>query len=509
MNLISLTFAIFCIITLIIYFVVPKKMQWVVLLASSLIFLFYDNFSLGTVLQAGAVLLTAYTVARLIEKNPNTKKSKYFLIGGIFIILGILFYLKYTNMFLKIFNRIFKMIGVNYKFKMLKTVSLVGISYYSLIMISYITDVYRGTCKAQKNIFKCALFMSYFPILTSGPFIRYKDTKKDLYEGHKFSYDRMCSGLIRVAWGVFKTLVISMRLGYFVDTVYADLTAFPGVFTILAACFFALQLYTNFSGSIDIIMGVSEIMGIQLPENFMAPFFSCTMTEFWRNWHITLGVWLKDYIFYPLQKSNLIQKFTKFCKNHFGKKVGKKIPMFFSMFVMWVLIGAWHGGAIKFIIGSGIIQFAYILLEDLLTPVSEKVNKKLGINSDTFGYKLYQRIRTFLLFSIAMVFFRADGVSNAIEIFKNMFIWNPWVLFDNKTLYTAGLDLLDFRILIISLVVLFVVEYLSRKGSVREKLFSQNIVFRWILIYALLFAIIIFGCYGPGYHSADFIYRQF
>ncbi len=512
MNLISLSFVLLCIITLIIYFVIPKKIQWIVLLISSLVFLFYDNFSLGTFLQAGVVLLTTYTMARLIEKNRDSKKAKYFLITGILIVLGVLLYIKYSNMFLSMFNSLFGIVGLNFKFKMINTVSLVGISYYSLIMISYMTDVYRGTCKAQKNILKCALFVYYFPILNSGPFIRYGEpggVENNLYNGHKFSYEHMCSGLIRIAWGVFKVLVISIRLGYFVDTVFSDLNAYPGIFTIIAVCFFPLQLYTNFSGSIDIIMGVSEIMGIELPENFTSPFFSRTITEFWRNWHITLGSWLKDYVFYPLQLSSGIQKLTKFCKNHFGKKAGKKIPMFLSMFIMWILIGAWHGGAVKFIIGSGVLQFVYILLEDLLTPISEKLNKKLGINTDTFGYRLYQMVRTFLLFSLAMVFFRADSVSNAIEIFKNMFVWNPWVLLDNASLYNAGLDLLDFRILIISLVVLFIVDYLKRKMNVREKLFSQNIVFRWLLIYALLFSIIIFGCYGPGYDAADFIYRGF
>ena len=387
--------------------------------------------------------------------------------------------------------------------------SLIGISYYSLIIISYLVDIYRGICKPQKNIFKFALFMSYFPILTSGPFIRYENIKDDLYGKHKFNHKALCNGLIRILWGLFKILVISQRLEIFVDTVYGHLNWYQGFFTIVAMIFFTLQLYTNFSGSIDIIMGISEILGIKLPENFNLPFFSKSITEFWRRWHITLGAWLRDYVFYPLQKSNSIQKLYQDCKEKIGKKAAKKIALYVSMFVMWLFIGIWHGGSYTFIIGSGILQFIYIVLEDLLGKVAEKVNHKLKIDTTTFGYKLYQVIRTFLLFSFAMIFFRADDMIHAIQIIQNIFVWNPWVLFDGTSLYSANLEMADFNVLIISLIILFGVELISRKGDVREKLAKQNIVFRWIILYALIFTVIIFGCYGAEYNPAAFIYGQF
>lgn len=508
MNLASFSFAIFCIATLLIYFIIPKKFQWLILLVSSFIFLFYNNFNVGTVIQALIILLSSYVFGILIDKSDDSKKRKIYLLSGIIIILGLLFYLKYTNLFLVYFNQVLRLFDFEYRFNLVYRNSLIGISYYSLIMIGYLTDIYRGTCKAQKNIFKCALFMSYFPILTSGPFIRYNNIEEDLYGKHKFSYERMCSGLVRVLWGLFKILVISQRLGYFVDSVYGNIAAYNGFYIIIAMIFFTIQLYTNFSGSIDVIMGISEIIGIKLPENFNLPFFSKTITELWRRWHITLGAWLKDYIFYPLQKSDMMQNLNKKCRNRLGKKVGKKITLYLSMLIMWILIGAWHGGGYTFIIGSGILQFIYIFLEETLSPISNKINKKLGINTNVFSYKLYQVIRTFMLFSFAMIFFRATSISNAISIIKYMFIFNYKVLFDGS-LFKVGLDRPDFTILIISLIVLFVVELLSRNGSVREKLFKQNLVFRWIILYLLIFSIIIFGCYGSGYDSTTFIYRNF
>ena len=484
----------------------PKKCQWFVLLLSSIFFLFYKNFNIGTFFYVLLTFLSAYFSAIFIEQYTNKKQAKWILVGGIVLILGQLILLKYVNLILITISPIWHLFGKSINLNIFSPTAPIGVSYYSLIMISYIVDVYRGMCKAQKNPLKCALFMSYFPILTSGPFIRYPDMKNKLYEKHKFNYDNLCRGLIRIIWGLFKILVISQRLAIFVNSIYANYLSFNGIYIFLAAIFFTLQLYTNFSGSIDIIMGVSKIMGIELPENFHSPFFSKTITELWRNWHITLGAWLKDYVFYPLMKSNIIQKIGTKTKKKFGKKVSKKITLYISMLIMWTLIGAWHNGAYTFIIGSGILQFIYMVLEDLLAPIASKVNKKLGINQETFGYKLYQCLRTFLLFSFAMIFFRATSVANAIDIIKHMFSFKGTVL---TKLFSLGLTKANFIVLIISLIILFVVEYLQLKGSVTDIILEQNIVLRWTLLYLLIFAILIFGMYGPGYDQTIFIYRQF
>ena len=268
MSLVTLVFLLFCLIVLSVYFIVPKKFQWIVLLISSLFFLFYKNLTIATIFQALAVIITSYVCGLLIEKNKDNKKGRIYLIIGIVIILGILLYLKYTNLFLVTLNHLFKT-----KYELVTRNSLIGISYYSLIMISYLVDIYRGGCKAQRNILKCTLFVSYFPILTSGPFIRYDNIKDDLYGGHKFDYERTKKGLLRVLIGVFKVLVISERVGYFVDTVYGNLSSFSGIYIFIAVLLFTIQLYTNFSGSIDIIMGISEVMGINLPENLSLKIF--------------------------------------------------------------------------------------------------------------------------------------------------------------------------------------------------------------------------------------------
>ena len=509
MSLTTFAFALLCFTTIIIYFVVPKKFQWIILLISSVIFLFYDNLHISTIIQALLILIPTYILGRKIEENYNTKKAKKFLIIGIIIILGQLVYLKYTNLFLATANHICNLFKIDYQFEFVYRNSLIGLSYYSLIMISYLVDIYRGVSKAQNNVFKSSLFMSYFPILTSGPFIRYKDIQKDLYGSHKFNYENLCYGLIRVFWGLFKILVISQRLGTFVDTVYSDLTNYNGIFVLIAMVFFTIQLYTNFSGSIDVIMGISRIFGISLPENFNLPFFSKTITEFWRNWHITLGLWLKDYIFYPLLKSEFMQNLNKKCKKRFGKNIGKKIPLYISMLIMWVLIGIWHGGAYTYIIGSGILQFIFVFLEDMLTPLAKKINNKLHINMNSFGYKLYQCIRTFTLFSFAMIFFRASSVNNALQIIKNMFVWNPQSIINVELVKSIGLDLGDYVAILLSIIVLFIVSLLSRKKDLIKEILNKKLIIRWAIIYCLILSVIFMGEYGVGYNPAAFIYGEF
>lgn len=506
MQLTTLTFLIFLLIVFSIYYIVPKKFQWIILLLSSTFFLFYKSFSLDIIIEVLIVLFGTYFSTRLIEKYP--KKSKLFFLLGLFVILGQLVYLKYTNLFLDIFNFFIHIFNDNFSFEHVHRLSPAGTSYYSLVMIGYLIDVYNKKIPAQKNIFKCMLFMSYFPIVPSGPFIRYNDMSTKLYEGHKFEYKNFVYGFVKMLFGFFEILVISERLSKIVNFIYADYTLYTGPFILLGAICFVLQLYTNFKGSIDIIMGASEMLGIMLPENFKTPFFSRTIEEFWRRWHITLGAWIRDYVFYPLCLSNWNRKLGNFLEKHISKNVARKIPMYISLFIMWIVVGAWHGGAFTIIIGSGILQFIYILCEQLLGPVMKKVYAFLHIKTDVFSFRLYQRIRTFLLFAFALIFFRATSVENAFALIHSLFSIDVHTIKDAAGLFNP-IDIPDVIVLLISLVALFVIEILKQSGDVRDKLFNQNLLFRYFIILLLLFSIIIFGCYGPGFDATTFIYNQF
>ena len=506
MQLATLTFICFLLISLIIYYVIPRRFQWIILLISSVFFLFYNSLNLKIIFEVLIVLMDSYIISNMIEKYPN--KSKKLLIFGISIIILELIYLKYTNLFIDIFNFFISIFNKSLVISKVHRSSPMGVLYYSLIMIGYLIDVYHKRVKPQKNILKCLLFMSYFPIVPSGPFIRYKDTGEKLYDGSKLNYDNIKYGFVRLVYGFFELLVVSERLGRIVDTIYANPSYYSGIFIIIGAICFTFQLYTNFKGTIDIITGASRMFGIILPENFNTPFFSRTIEEFWRRWHITLGAWLRDYIFYPLCLSNWNKKLGNFFENKKRKKKAHKIPMYVSLFLMWILAGAWHGGAFTIIIGSGILQFLYILFEQLLAPQAKKVYKILDIKTDVFSFKLYQCVRTFLLFSFALIFFRATSVANAFELIKNIFILNI-DNFKDIVLSFDAIDIPDLLVLVVGIISIFIIEIIKQKGDVLERLFNQNLAFKYTVIFALIFAVIIFGCYGPGFDATTFIYNDF
>ena len=356
------------------------------------------------------------------------------------------------------------------------------------MMISFIVSSYYGEIE-EKNPLKIGTFMIYFPTLTSGPLIKYNNLKEKLDTRVKFDINNIFNGFVRSLWGLFKVLVISTRLNLFVSHVYANLDALNPIIILLAIFLYTFELYTNFSGSIDIIMGVSKMFGITLPENFKNPFASTTITEFWRVWHITLGDFLRDYIFYPLLKSKVMQNLTKKCKSLFGKK-GKKIPVFISMFILWLIIGIWHGGEYKYILASGILQFIFIFIEDLFSSVNKK--------RSTIA-RLICIIRTFTLFSLSMVFFRATNIQEGIDILKHLFIFNGDLTINFITIF-------DLIVILISLIILLIVD--NKMDKVKE-IINKSKELRLSIICTLILIVLLFGNYGLNFVASDFIYGKF
>lgn len=454
-----------------------------------------------------------YTTAAIIETHrKKIKITKFFLIICILINAGTLIVLKDSNFFMITGRCIQRMSGHEANLQNVSLLAPLGISYYTLTLIAYVLDVYWGTVQTENNPLKFMLFVGYFSLLTSGPIIRAGESKNNILEGHRFSYERFCFGVQRILWGLFKKLVISERIAIFVNSVYEDFTIYTGLYIWIAVFAFAIQLYTDFSGCIDIVLGVSELFGIYLPENFDLPFVSTSLSEFWRRWHITLGGWLRDYILYPILRTSLWKKMGDKAKKKFGKKFGKKIPVWCGMLISWFLIGFWHGGAWNYILGVGLFFGSIIILGEMLDPVFKKLISRFCINTECFSWKFYQIVRTFILFSFGLSFFRAyNGVREGIELWKAaVSVWNPWILFDGS-LNKLGLDAKDWGVVIISVLVLIVSGVLryNLKRSVREWLAEQNLVFRWGILYVLLFGVIIFGLYGSEYDATVFIYQQF
>lgn len=522
MSIISVSFYVFTIGALILYYLVPLRFRWSVLLLASVYFfvkgcsvkLLVGMIGMALFAYAGGLLLDqvlsgmkAQTDTGALQALENKRKriTAVFILTEMLILLVLqdnAFFVGNTNTLLHLFGSTASIPAPGWGVPL-------GISYYTLMLVGYLLDVSWQTSPAQKNPAKLILFTCYYPQMISGPITRYHEMQSHLFEGHRFDHNNVILGAQRIAWGLFKKLVIAERLAVIVKTIYGDPTTFNGLFVFIGIVGYTLQVYADFSGCMDMVIGVSQMFGVVLPENFQTPFYSTNLSEVWRRWHMTLGFWVKDYLLYPVLKSRFLQKVSKSAKKKFGKAASKKIPTYMGMFCTWFFVGFWHGGSWKFIFGSGLFFFVMIVGGQLLEPVFNRLIKLLHINVDCFSWRLFQRIRTFLLFASSVSFGRAASFTEGLKMWKSMFsTFNPYILFD-KSLYNLGLSMQDFSVLIIALAVFFVVSLLQQTGSVREKLSRQNVAFRWLILYILLFSTIIFGFYGPGYDPADFIYAGF
>jgi D-alanyl-lipoteichoic acid acyltransferase DltB (MBOAT superfamily) len=335
---------------------------------------------------------------------------------------------------------------------------------------------------------------------------------KELYVKHKFAYQNICFGCQRIVWGLFKKLVISDRVGIIVSGIWNDSVKYTGFWPWVAAFLYPLQIYTDFSGCMDIVLGAAELFDIHLAENFNNPFFSRGLQEFWQRWHITLGTWARDYVFYPILKSRFLVSLGRTCKKKFGKKIGKFIPWCIGMAALWFVMGFWHG-SIQHIFGVSLWYWIILSVSELLAPAFSKIKKYLDVKEDSFGWHLFQSIRTYILFAIGSVFFSASGLREAIEHFKSMFSLpqnlNPWTFYDG-TIVSLGITWRDINIIILGVALLIVVGNLREKyGYARTWMKEQSFGLRWFVWLFLFFMVLIYGLYGPGYDAASFIYQGF
>ncbi len=508
MGITSFAFLCFFAVILVLYYVIPKKWQWGFLLLCSLGYYLLSGNPL-LIFYPIASVIACYVGARAIGATEKVAYRRLALILVLAVNLGILIVLKYLNFGVYTVNGIAGLFGQASVWNSISFIISMGGSFYTLTLVGYVIDIYYGLSVPEKNFGKIALYGLYFPTMISGPILRYRSCEQEFFTPHTFSYTQVTRGLQRMVWGFLKKLVIAERLGTIVDTVYGNYTAYPGCFIWLAAVCFVFQLYTDFSGCMDIVLGISECFGITLPENFRTPFFSKTVTEYWRRWHMTLGAWLKDYLFYPLLRTRLFTNLNRSMKKKLGKKRGGQIATFAAMFVLWFMVGIWHGGAWHFVIGAGLLHWFYIVMEELLAPPFARLCKKISVNPSGRPVNVFRIIRTFVLVCISDVFFRASSLREAFRIFRAGFSSFQAAAFVNGSLLTLGLEWKDYAVLIVSLALLFVVSLLQRKGSVRDRIAKFKLPVRWVIWYALLFYVILLGCYGPGYAAAEFIYQGF
>ena len=340
----------------------------------------------GLLILYPAVSVTAcFLGIRLLAVIPAKEqcRRRWILTVMILVNIGILVVLKYVNFGIYTIDGIAQLFGSSKT--LIKSVDFLiplGVSFYTFSLLGYVIDVYNGIAKPQRNYWKLMLYGMYFPVILSGPILKYREHGEQFFVPHRFDYRLVTRGMQRMLWGFFKKLVIAERLGTLVDTVYGGYMEYPGAYIWFATVCYAFQLYTDFSGCMDIVLGMSESLGIVLPENFQTPFFAKSVAEYWRRWHITLGVWMKEYVFFPVLRSPLFTDLNKSWKEKFGKKKGKQYVTFAAMFLLWLTVGIWHGGDWKFVIGSGLLHWVYIVSEELLAPACGRFMDKCRIRTE-------------------------------------------------------------------------------------------------------------------------------
>ncbi len=425
--------------------------------------------------------LIDYLAGIQIFKSKTQKRKTFFLIISIITNLGLLFAFKYFNFFSESVRAVLQQFSIQLNPITLKVLLPVGISFYTFQTLSYTIDVYRGKIKPEKHLGIFAVYVSFFPQLVAGPIERAKNLLPQFYEKHDFDYKRITNGLKLMLWGFFKKVVIADRLAIIVDIVYNNVDGYTGLPLILATFFFAFQIYCDFSGYSDIAIGSAQIMGFRLMDNFKRPYFSRSIAEFWRRWHISLSSWFKDYVYIPLGGNKL------------------KIPRWsLNIMVVFIISGLWHGANWTFIIW-GALHGIYIIMGRLTKSLKNKIKEVLLLDKFPYIKQTLQVIITFTLVSLGWILFRANSLSDAIYIYTH--------LLANLSFKGAylGVERIDIFLALFFIGLMEFVHLIQEHVRMREFLSNKPLPLRWGIYITIIISILLFGVFN----NTEFIYFQF
>lgn len=521
-DIVSIAYIIFLIATVFLYYIVPKKFQWMVLLLASVFF-----YLLSGVQYLLFIILSSWMTFRVAKQMSRRKKevdilvteaesakvkkqlktnlkaeNKKHLGTALIFTLGIMIIVKYTLFAIKNVNALLSL-----EIPLLQLIMPLGLSFYTFMLIAYLMDIYRGKYEAEENFGRFFLFSCFFPHVSQGPIARYNEVGQQFRENHGFKYQNFCFAAQRILWGFFVKLVIADRIATLVNGVYDSYTTQSWYMLIVGTLAYSIQVYADFYSCMEIAIGSAQLYGIQLGENFLRPYFSTTMPEFWRRWHVSLGTWFKDYVFYPISISPKLMKFSVKTRKKYGANTARILAAIPPIMGVWILTGLWHGSSWKFV-AWGLFHGMLILLSTAFSQNVQNILVKFGVKTEGWDYKVFQMLKVFALCSIGRIFFRANSFMTALRIIKRM------ITFANPTgkvidFSVIALDNVDYWVLGIALIMLLGVGIIQEKiGGVREQIAKANVGVRWLVWLVLIFGVVAFGVYGPG-TAPIFIYEAF
>ena len=497
MSFVSIEFVIFIAITILAYYLIGKFLpdfQWVILLISS--YIFYGFITPKYVIFLLFSTFITWLFPLLMCRDPQRKKL--YLILCIVCNIGLLVILKYANFVLGIFN----------VSKIDWFILPLGISFYTFQSTGYCIDVYREIVPAENNFFKHALYVSFFPQICQGPIGKYEDLSPQLFAAHSFNYQNFTDGFTRILVGYFKKIFVATTISSFVDVVYASPNTYSGAILAFATVLYGFQLYADFSGYMDISLGTACCLGITMKENFFAPYFSRSIAEFWRRWHISLGDWFRDYLYYPVLRSNALTKLSKKLRKSGHKKAAKNLTTAIGLLVTWFLIGLWHGADTKYIL-YGLFHGAFVILAALLGETYAKLRNNCRINESSLLWKAFQICRTFIIVSFAYVLFRADSLQSAAAIYNRIF---TQFYYSGWTGDILGRFDIEYAVLvIIGILMILLIDIIDLHGGFVKKVSRLKTAPKWIVLYCFMLGLIYIFLFTdtPVSDASNFIYFNF
>lgn len=483
MTLISAWFIIFVSVILIIYFLMPNvTLQKICILCANIIF--YSSFGMKPLLLLIAMIGVSYVCMRCMYRNPG----KYKLATSIGICLAPLLVLKYSGFVIDSIKSVLGLVHIRILSPVLSLAEPLGISFFTFKVISFLVDGYKGKIEKLPNILEYAMYISFFPTITSGPIDRPDFFLRQFGEKKCWNYDRFVEGFVITLFGFFEKMVIADRLSPIVNQVFSNYSQYSGFPLIVTSIFFTLQIYLDFSGYTFIVMGIIHAMGLEYTENFRQPYFSRSIQEFWHRWHMSLSGWLRDYVYIPLGGNR--------------KGVARK---YLNILITFLVSGIWHGAGFNFIVW-GLAHGLFQVIGAITLPARTVVKKKLHIDG-SFMEAMLQMLGTFILVDLAWVIFWSSRLQDGLRIIANMFplkdVYISW-------LYQTGISRIEVAILAVAICFVMLIDYIRYKDMNVLKLFWRLWTpVRFLLLYALLFMIIILGYYGPGFDASSFIYFKF
>lgn len=480
----SFDFLVFFVLITFLYFALPYKHRWWLLLAGSCYF--YMAFIPVYILILGFTIVIDYFAGIYIEKSEG-KRKKLFLIFSLIANIGVLAVFKYYNFINENISALLNNFSIQNSIPYLSILLPIGLSFHTFQAMSYTIEVYRGKQKAEKHFGIYSLYVMFYPQLVAGPIERPQNLLYQFREKYDFDYDRVTSGLRLMAWGLFKKVVIADRLAIVVDKIYNNPNSYNDISLTIATFFFAFQIFCDFSGYSDMAIGAARVMGFKLMRNFNSPYLSKSIHEFWSRWHISLSTWFKDYLYIPLG----------------GNRVS--VPRWYlNLFLVFLISGLWHGANWTFIIWGGL--HGIYLVSGL---IFQKITQRFNFIFNFPGSKILATVLTFILVSVAWIFFRASNTETAFHIATQVVLNLPGNIADlitgNFELEAIGLEKWEVWLCLGLIVLLETVHIVQAKLNITELFKKQNISVRWMAYYFVILAIIFFGIFD----SRQFIYFQF